>query len=62
MTDQDITIILTVADAYALAQFVKRCCYSDYREKSTSDEQAHDIGSAMYQLQKALAEAGYNPR
>ena len=62
MTDTNIILTLNEAEAGALAQFVKRCYFSDYLEKATSEAQANNISSALYQLQKALAEQSFDPR
>jgi hypothetical protein len=57
-----ITVELSQTEAMALAQFLKRAGFSDYRSKSTSDEEAYDIQAAAVQVREALAKAGVEPR
>lgn len=58
---------LTVADlpeaeAMALAQFVKRLCWSDFRVCAVDDAEARTIRSAVDRLRRALRQAGFAPR
>lgn len=56
------TIELTEDQAWALAQYLKRIGYTNYRAHAASDTEAwrmHDAGDA---LRIALAAAGVNPR
>lgn len=48
--------------ALALAQFVKRVSWTDFRNNAASDDEAQAICAAVCVLQEALAEAGYAPR
>lgn len=48
--------------ALALAQFVKRCCWSDMRTHSVDDAEAYRMRDAIDKLRTALAAAGYAPR
>ncbi len=50
------------AETLALAQFVKRVGWSEFRENATDDEEAYLIRAAIGKLQEALARNGYNPR
>lgn len=50
------------ADAEALAQFLKRCGWSDWRSNATSDAEACAMRSGCEQVARALARAGYAPR
>lgn len=53
---------LTVPEANALAQFLKRIGFSEFRALATSDDEAYDMQSGATKVAKALAEIGYNPR
>lgn len=48
--------------ALALAQFCKRCCWSDMRTHSVDDDEAYRMRDAIDALRSALADAGYAPR
>ena len=48
--------------ALALAQFVKRCGWSDMRTHSLDDDEAYRMRDAIDKLRGALASAGYAPR
>jgi hypothetical protein len=56
------TVILDEQLALALAQFVKRVGWSEMRQNAVDDAEAYDIRLGLHQLQKALQEAGYDPR
>lgn len=56
------TCDLSQAQALALAQFVKRVGWSEFRTNATDDDEAALIRSAVDVQQKSLAEAGYAPR
>lgn len=60
------TITLTVEmndeQAWQFAQFLKRISWHDYRELSTSDDEARTMIEAGELVRKALAEAGFAPR
>lgn len=58
----EIQMNLTHDQAFALAQFVKRIGWSDWRSNAMDDTEAREIRSACDQLRRALAEAGYAPR
>lgn len=53
---------LSTDQAWALAQFVKGLSWDGMRACAVNDEEAYQIRDAIYQLQKALAEAGIEPR
>lgn len=57
-----ITVDLTDAEAMALAQFVKRAGWRDYRATASSDDEAYLMHDAGSKLRDALAEQGYAPR
>ena len=62
MTTMDMHLELTDAQAYALAQFVKRCGWSEWRQNAVDDDEAAMMREAFGQLGRALAEYGYSPR
>ena len=57
-----ITVVLTDAQAWEFAQYLKRACFSDYRSHATSDEEAYQMINAGERIRRALAEQGYAPR
>ncbi len=58
----DLKIEITDKQAMALAQFLKRAGYSDYRSKSIDDDEAYDMQYAAEKLRNALAEKDFAPR
>ena len=46
----------------ALAQFVKRVGWQEFRQCAVSDEEAYQIRAGVEALQSALAKVGYAPR
>jgi hypothetical protein len=48
--------------AWALAEFLKRAGYNDYRALAANAQEAQDMQEAAEQLRKALAEQGIAPR
>jgi dissimilatory sulfite reductase (desulfoviridin) alpha/beta subunit len=57
-----VTLEFSDAQAWALAQFVKRVGWSEFRGNAQDDDEASDIRNAVDLLQKALNNAGYSPR
>lgn len=57
-----ITLQLDEAQADALAEFVKRCGWSEWRQNAVDEDEAHQMKSAFAVLQKALADTGFAPR
>jgi DNA invertase Pin-like site-specific DNA recombinase len=57
-----LTVELTDPQAEALAQFVKRVGWQEWQQNAVDDNEASLMRSAFEQLQKALHEAGFNPR
>jgi hypothetical protein len=55
-------LMLPTLQAWALAEFVKRAGYSDYRALAVDADEAHAMQDAAERLRAALAEAGYAPR
>ena len=53
---------LSGAEAWALAQFVKRVGWTAMAECSESEEETYLIRSALGKLFEALREVGYAPR
>ena len=62
MKTVEITIALTEAQAWELAQFLKRVSFREYRDNATNDDEAYLMREAGYIIQSALAERGYAPR
>lgn len=66
MTEQPKTIALAVeltdAEAWNLAQFLKRVGFSDFRANAQDDAEAYAMRDAADRIRVALAEAGYAPR
>ena len=62
MAEVKLTVYLDEARALALAQFVKRCGWSEWRQNAVDDNEAAEMRAAFGELQKALAEAGFAPR
>jgi hypothetical protein len=48
--------------ALALAQFLKRVGYNDYRELAVDQQQAYEMVDAGEKVRAALADKGYAPR
>ncbi len=46
----------------ALAQFIKRVGWDEFRANAVDVEEAHEIKNGVGKLQDALARAGYAPR
>lgn len=61
-TYTDIIVRLTPDQAEALANLCKRMGRRDVRELSVSEAETDEMQSALFTLQKALNEEGYDPR
>ena len=57
-----ITVELDAAQAWALAQLLKRIGWSDCRSLAEDEEQTRLMIAAAERVRQALAEAGYAPR
>lgn len=57
-----VTVTVELTDSQALAQFVKRVGWQEFRACAVDDDEAYAIRSAVDQVQRALAEQGYSPR
>jgi hypothetical protein len=55
-------VTLTGAQAWDFAPFLSGVCFSEYRNNTTSDAEAHHMRDAGEQIRTALAEQGYAPR
>jgi hypothetical protein len=62
MEEIEIQVVLTDQRAWEFAQFLKRACFSDYRDHATSDEEAYQMINAGERIREALAAKGYAPR
>lgn len=60
--DVEIKVLLTNGEAEALAQFVKRVGWQEFRHNAAEDKQAYLIRAAIDQVVAALRQAGYAPR
>ena len=61
-TPVTVSTALTDDQALALAQFVKRVGWSEFRTNAVDDNEAATIRSAVDVLQTSLADVGYAPR
>lgn len=57
-----LTFELDDAQAWALAQFVKRVDWRSIRESAVSDEEAYLVRDSLGSLAKALRDTGHAPR
>lgn len=64
MAQTPVTLILELLpdEAWALAQFVKRAGYSDFRALAADDAEAWAMRDAAERLRRALADQGSAPR
>lgn len=53
---------LTEEEFWALAQFMKRLSWQEWRLNAASEEEACQMRSGCAALQRALGDAGYAPR
>lgn len=58
----DITLQLTPAEAWALAELCKRIGYTEIRAQAASEVEAQMMSNAMYKLAGELAVHGVAPR
>lgn len=57
-----LTVELTDAEAWNLAQFLKRVGFSDFRTNAQDDQEAYAMRDAADRVRVALADVGYAPR
>ena len=62
MKEVTIFVTLTDSEAWQYAQFLKRVCFSDYRQRATSEPEAYRMVDAGEKIRDALREEGYVPR
>ena len=62
MKTVEITLVLTDAQAWEFAQFLKQVCFSDYCIHATSEEGAYHMVHAGERVRSALADKGCAPR
>jgi hypothetical protein len=62
MKEVAITVTLTDLEARQYAQFLKRVCFSHYRESAANDGEAYTMVHAGEKIRDALREMGYAPR
>lgn len=53
---------LPEAEAWALAQYLKRAGFTDYRQLAQNDEEAYVMRDGAERIRDALADAGIAPR
>ena len=58
----ELRVELNTDQAWALAQFLKRVGYSDYRSLAVDADEAYVMVGAGELIRKALAESGVAPR
>lgn len=61
MKSVEITVAFTDAQAWELAQFLKRVSFREYRNNATCDDEAYLMRDAGEIIRSALAEKGYAP-
>jgi hypothetical protein len=59
---RSIEIELTDEQAHALAQYLKRIQFDDFRRWAIDENDAYVMQNAAAEVRKALADAGYDPR
>jgi hypothetical protein len=59
---RSLEIELTDEQAYALAQYLNRVQYDDFRRRAIDEDDAYIMQDAAAEVRKALADAGYDPR
>ncbi|MBW2011201.1 MAG: hypothetical protein JRI32_06030 [Deltaproteobacteria bacterium] len=57
-----ITVEMTESEAMALAQFLKRVGFTDFRSNAVSEDEAYTMIDASEKIRKELAEVGFAPR
>jgi hypothetical protein len=57
-----LTLEIDQQTAWALAQFVKRSRFDQYRDCAVDDDEAYLIRDGVAALEKALADRGFAPR
>lgn len=62
MNSVTVTLELTPQEALALAQFVKRVGWSEFRQNAVDDDEAYVIRDAVDRVASGLAQVGYAPR
>lgn len=62
MNSVTVTLELTPQEALALAQFVKRVGWSEFRQNAVDDDEAYVIRDAVDRVAAGLAQVGYSPR
>lgn len=62
MNSVTVTLELTPQEALALAQFVKRVGWLEFRQNAADDDEAYMIRDAVDRVAAGLAQVGYAPR
>jgi len=58
----NVSFEVSEVEALALAQFVKRCGFSDWRNNAVDETEAYQMKDAFNQLQQGLNNSGFRPR
>jgi hypothetical protein len=59
---RSIEIELTDEQAHALAQYLKRVLFDDFRRRAIDEDDAYLMQDAASEVRRALNDAGYDPR
>ena len=59
---RSLEIELTDEQAHALAQYLKRVQFDDFRRRAIDEDDAYVMQDAASEVRKALNDAGYDPR
>jgi hypothetical protein len=59
---RSIEIELTDEQAHALAQYLKRVLFDDFRRRAIDENDTYVMQNGAAEVRKALADAGYDPR
>jgi len=64
MAQKMVTFTVTINEelAQALAQFVKRVGFAEFRQNAVDDVEAYTMRDAVDQVRQSLQEVGYAPR
>ena len=61
-TEFEHTVQLTEDQAMHVAEFLKRCGWTEWRACAVDDVEAYGIREGLEQVRRALRDAGFNPR
>ncbi len=58
----NVSFEVSEGEALALAQFVKRVGFAEWRQNAIDETEAYLMKDAFYKLQNGLADSGFSPR